>query len=241
MQQRYDLLAFSLLLLSVLISVMPINMDGINKWQPLIGGVIGGTITVVGVLVASYNVTRQMRLTARGREQDRLERELPGLRAATFLLGRISIAIGNTPNAGKILKELKARGFDEVTFADFTQQVIDSLPMTIDFTRREMAVELFKLRAMASRVVQKEEELSRTKGHYEYVLKLVEPSPGQREQAADNLAMERETLTTMFEQLVKAFHEFDAYRERLVQRGTAEAKRYDALRREHERSLKLRS
>ena len=53
-----------------------------------------------------------MRLAARSREQDKLELELPGLRAGVFLLARISVAIGNTPNSGKIFKEFEARGFE---------------------------------------------------------------------------------------------------------------------------------
>ena len=77
-----------------------------------------------------------MRLAARSREQDKLELELPGLRAGVFLLARISVAIGNTPNSGKIFKEFEARGFDKTTLADFVQQVIDTLPSTVDFVRR---------------------------------------------------------------------------------------------------------
>jgi NO-binding membrane sensor protein with MHYT domain len=68
MNQRYDFLAISLLLftvvLTVCLSMMPISLDAISRWQPLIGGLITG----FGILVASWNVTRQMRLAARGRE-----------------------------------------------------------------------------------------------------------------------------------------------------------------------------
>ena len=62
MNQQYDLLVFSLLLVSVLLAVliglMPISLDGIQRWQRLIGGAIGGTITGIGVLAAAWNVTR---------------------------------------------------------------------------------------------------------------------------------------------------------------------------------------
>jgi hypothetical protein len=37
---------------------MPISLDGIQRWQRLIGGAIGGTITGIGVLAAAWNVTR---------------------------------------------------------------------------------------------------------------------------------------------------------------------------------------
>ena len=87
-----------------------------------------------------------MRLAARSREQDKLELELPGLRAGIFLLARISVAIGNTPNSGKIFKEFEARGFDKTTLADFVQQVIDTLPSTVDFVRREDAAKYEALR-----------------------------------------------------------------------------------------------
>lgn len=64
----------------------PISLEGIAKWQTLIGALI----TAAGVFVAAYNVTRQMRAAARTREEDRLERDIPGLQSACVLIANIT-------------------------------------------------------------------------------------------------------------------------------------------------------
>jgi len=245
MKQRYDLLAISLLLFTavfaVWISLMPINLDGLWRWQTLIGGFVTGS----GVLVASWNVTRQMRLAARGREQDKLERELPGLRAAAFLLGRISLAIGKAPNGAKILKELKDCGFDRTKHVDFVQQVIDALPSTFDFTRRELALQLYKLRVFALRVIQKEHALSDARralsdAEAPFTIRGQEKlTESDVSEMADKVAEQEATLATMIGDLVKAVHDFEAYREQLLERGKADADKYELLRREHEKALGL--
>jgi hypothetical protein len=63
----------------------PIRVEGLAKWQTL----IGACITATGVFVAAYNVTRQMRAAARTREEDRLERDIPGLQSARVLIDSI--------------------------------------------------------------------------------------------------------------------------------------------------------
>src|ERR1700743_1181586 len=65
----------------------PISLERIKEWQTLIGGII----TAAGILVAAWNVTRQMRLAAVGREQDRIERELPGVRDAVGFIRPLMI------------------------------------------------------------------------------------------------------------------------------------------------------
>src|SRR5262249_26381224 len=106
--QRCDLLAISLLMFTAVFALwlfaLPIHLDEfqrIQRWQTLIGSLITG----LGVLAAAWNVTRQMRSAARVREQDRIERELPGLRAASFLVARFAVIIGKEPKPEKILKE----------------------------------------------------------------------------------------------------------------------------------------
>ncbi|KYH00126.1 hypothetical protein [Bradyrhizobium sp. DOA1] len=239
MNQRYDLFAVSLLLFIALLAgaltLAPISLEGISRWQTLIGGAIGGTITGLGLLVATMNVTRQLRLTARGKEQDRLEKELPGLRAAAHLLARISNALEKEASGTKVLTELGERGFDKDKPGDFILQVVDALPTTPDATKRELAIELFKLRASASRVIQKEWAFNASRNH-------LTRTPAMHQDRTDAEA----ALTTLHDEMEdaqerfkEALTEFEAYRERLIALGKSEAQKYQILRREQEKHLAL--
>jgi hypothetical protein len=97
----------------------PISLEGLAKWQTL----IGACITAAGVFIAAHNVTRQMRATARTREEDRLERDIPGLQSARVLVSSITPMLvapfghvdglkaveyaGITDNGSGLLKELE--------------------------------------------------------------------------------------------------------------------------------------
>jgi len=97
----------------------PISLEGLAKWQTL----IGACITAAGVFVAAYNVTRQMRAAARTREEDRLERDIPGLQSARVFIDSIGPMLlppfrhtdglkaveyaGVTDNGRGLLKELE--------------------------------------------------------------------------------------------------------------------------------------
>jgi hypothetical protein len=233
--QRYDLLAISLLMFTAVFAVwlvaLPINLEVIRKWQTLLGILITG----LGVLVAAWNVTRQMRSAARVREQDRIERELPGLRAASFLLARFAVAIGKEPKPEKILKEFDAIGLKDAKMSDFLANVVEGLPLTPDFTKRELALKLYQLRHRTAQCANHEVQLAQARNLY-----------AARKQAGDDLTEARTEVAdadTELEAAQKKFHEalqtLEKYRKNLTRRIRSEAKRNNILRREHERSLSL--
>jgi cysteinyl-tRNA synthetase len=169
------------------------------------------------------------------REQDRIERELPGLRAASFLLARFAVAIGKEPKPEKILKEFDAIGFNDAKMSDFLANVVEGLPLTPDFTKRELALELYQLRHRTAQCANHEVQLAQARNLY-----------AARKQAGDDLTEARTEVADAeieLEAAQKKFHEalqtLERYRKNLTRRIRSEAKRSNILRREHERSLGL--
>ncbi|QOZ26164.1 hypothetical protein [Bradyrhizobium sp. CCBAU 51753] len=235
MNQRYDFLAISLLMftatLITFVVLGPINVEAVWRWQTLISGVV----TFVGVVVAAWNVTRQMRLAARGREQDRIERELPGLRAANYLLLRFHWALEGNRGPEEILKEFDALGLNQSKVSDFVNKVLEALPVTPDRIKRDIAVELFRLRSTADRFAAATKLSRNATRVYDAAVR----ADDNAERHKPDVVAAEERLAIATERYEKAQKEFEALREQIIQRGRAEAKRSDILRRELEKSLAI--
>jgi hypothetical protein len=73
------------LVLGTLIAVfVPITVAkgepiAIGSWLGFIGSVLGGCLTIIGFFLASANIRRQLRVNLISREEERIERQLPGL------------------------------------------------------------------------------------------------------------------------------------------------------------------
>ncbi len=238
MKQRYDLLAVSLLMftavLAASLAVLPIGFfDMVARWQTLIGGVI----TFLGVVAASWNVTRQMRLAARGREQDRIERELPGMRAASFYLARFAVAIGKTDYTELMLDEFESRGLDNAKVADFIATVIESLPLTPDAMKRELAFELLKLRRGVKKVVDTERALFKLRTAASIAPRPLVGNAPDYQAKMDVAVAERDRTLIEFE--ATTLIEFEQYREKLIRHGKSEARKAKKLKRELQRWIAL--
>jgi hypothetical protein len=194
---------------------------------------IGGVITAAGIMGAAWNVTRQMRLAARGREQDRIERVLPGLRGAFSFTHRFGFVVAGKPNAKRILGEFRAIEALTVIGPDFATLIEKLIPTTPDYTRREVIYALFKLRTMAERLEKRELAHANEKQAYEsaeldrrdlkeFKLRIEEAERG-RSVATENLD--------------DAIDKFVKFREFLLEKIGAERKRGDFLRSEHDRFL----
>ena len=75
----------------------PLDLSRLEKWQTLTGSILAIGGVVLTAIVAVRNVRRQIRVNILSREEDRIERLLPGLReavdfASVFLLHRGAIA-----------------------------------------------------------------------------------------------------------------------------------------------------
>jgi hypothetical protein len=120
----------------------PINISAIKEWQTLIG--FAGTLTVGAIAWA--NVSRQLqqqkigtRLLLLTREEDRIEKELPGLKDAEILAHLIAAAcknnIENESFISKIKEALANIGFKNILSS---VDIATLLPMTAPRTRRHL-------------------------------------------------------------------------------------------------------
>jgi hypothetical protein len=137
---------FSALMLSAMLAAWlgvsgPISHDFLYRWQTLIGAMIA----VAGLVVASWNVNRQMQLAARAREEDRIERDLPGIRSANALVGQFRWHLDNRVGPEMIIGALYDQGLitdDDTSIKNNLQKLIPDLP---DQTRRDWTGLLFDL------------------------------------------------------------------------------------------------
>jgi hypothetical protein len=127
----------------------------LGKWQPLVGSLITGA----GVLVAAWNVTRQMRLTVRSQEYTRIERDLPGIRGAQHLVSRVGRSV-KTADPSRVLDELEAVNVKK-SGSDVTKDVEEALPNTPDLMRREIIEQIAALRLRAKLKIVKAIHLER--------------------------------------------------------------------------------
>jgi hypothetical protein len=112
----------------------PFDLEKIKGWQTLIAAGVAGIGVVLTATVAVRNVTRQIRIGILGREEDRIERELPGLRNARyfcsgFLIHRVTKSFYGITNA------LADEGFG-VKESTPQKDVLNALPNTDQATRQ---------------------------------------------------------------------------------------------------------
>jgi hypothetical protein len=137
---------FSALMLCVVLTAWlgiwgPIDLEKVWRWQTLIGAAFTG----LGILAASWNVTRQMGLTARSREEDRLEKEIPGLNAAFVFMSRLENMVGRVWPVETIIRILERNG--QTSYGPKIIEDIERiLPTTHDQVRREIAQLIMSLR-----------------------------------------------------------------------------------------------
>jgi hypothetical protein len=141
----------------------PINISAIKEWQTLIG--FAGTLTVGAI--AWLNVSRQLqqqkigtRLLLLSREEDRIEKDLPGLKDAEILAYFIYAACKNNIEdesfVSKINEALAQIGFKNI---HSSVDIAALLPMTDPGTRRRLnsLVLTIQLRCEIAHRVEKQE------------------------------------------------------------------------------------
>src|SRR5215469_4511814 len=80
--------AFTALLIGI--AVGRSSLDGIKEWQTALGALIALT----AVIVAFWNVRRQLRMTLVTREEARMEEHHPGLQQALSFIRFLNIRLG---------------------------------------------------------------------------------------------------------------------------------------------------
>lgn len=99
-------LALSLTFLLVVGIPMLAGPIDARTWFGFGGSLIGGVCTIVAIIVATRNVNRQLRVSLVGREEERLERELPQLRELHFFLGNL-LTLAASGHADTILGQIE--------------------------------------------------------------------------------------------------------------------------------------
>jgi hypothetical protein len=135
------------LMVTVMITVWlgiwgPLDLSRIGKWQTLTGSILAIGGVVATAIVAVRNVKHQIRVNILSREEDRIERMLPGLReavdfASVFLLHRVFQGFFG------IVEAFQSDGFG-IAGSTFQKDVHKALPSTDGATRRSIEQRVYK-------------------------------------------------------------------------------------------------
>lgn len=112
------------------------------RWQTLLSALTAGG----AASIAWVNVSRQIKLTILTREEDRIERKIPGLVDVHSLLGRLLTSFHITQSVSVLHKSLL-----EITRSDVHAALRDHLPRTDDVTRLKVGRALAPLIITAKR------------------------------------------------------------------------------------------
>ena len=87
------LIGLALVLGTTITVLVPVTFSGGDRltpasWMGFVGSVLGGSITVLGLFIATRNVNRQLRINLISREEERIEEQLPGFIQARDQLSR---------------------------------------------------------------------------------------------------------------------------------------------------------
>jgi hypothetical protein len=133
--------------LGVIISIavpLIVSANAVNStaWIGFCGSILGGAITLIGLVVATRNVNRQLQVNLLIREETRMEEELPGLKQAFEFLDYCRSEF--LPDPDHILHALERRAIE-------TEDPIDG-PMSLDVfakhfstTDRRTLISVFEL------------------------------------------------------------------------------------------------
>jgi hypothetical protein len=114
----------------------PLDLSRLQAWQTSIVGISALCGVLFTATVAVRNVSRQIRINILSREEDRIERMLPGLREAdTFASGFLQYRI--TQGFVGIVDAFRTDGFG-VQGSTYQKDVMKALPYTDGATRRRV-------------------------------------------------------------------------------------------------------
>jgi hypothetical protein len=134
------------LMLSAMIAVWlgvsgPLNLSALQTWQTLIVGILALLGVGATATIAVRNVTRQIRISILSREEDRIERELPGLRDARYFCSRFLYFRVTNSYVG-ITQAFADEGFgvpDSTLQKDVQNALPDTDPATCHRVQRKLA------------------------------------------------------------------------------------------------------
>jgi hypothetical protein len=127
-------------------------------WLGFCAGVLAASVAAIAIFFAWRGITRQMRVSIISREEERLERDLPGLYEAMRYCDRL-VQMTTTEALNRILERVKESEGDEGVGA--RRGVRDALPLTDEATKRSITDATMFLFRMASQIKRTREAIAR--------------------------------------------------------------------------------
>ncbi len=119
----------------------PLNWSSIKEWQTLFASLLAIGGVGFTAFVAVQNVTRQLKINVYSREEDRIERMLPGLREAEyFASGFLQYRV--TQSFIGIVEAFRSGGFG-IAHSTYQKDIEKALPNTDGATRRTVERRLY--------------------------------------------------------------------------------------------------
>jgi hypothetical protein len=188
----------------------PINLAAIEKWQTLVSASVAAVGIAVAAFIAVRNVSRQIRINILLREEDRIERQLPGLQDA---FNWLTIFVFGGETAAHFLAEL----FDneEMTQAETVEK---ALPQTDKATRDRVLLLLHLTWRAAARIKRIEDDTLRSREEFATIEQgraVVKSLQETYEKAITSIAEEKnslgEKISSLESRLTSIRSEIDAY------------------------------
>jgi hypothetical protein len=112
----------------------PIDVSKLQNWQPLLAAIIAAS----GVVIGARNFSRQLRISILNREEDRIEKQLPGLYDARNLCDSIMPQLRPIRHFYGIVQVINNDLHLGGSAKSFEEDVEELLPVTDAATRRSV-------------------------------------------------------------------------------------------------------
>jgi hypothetical protein len=140
-----------ILLATVLATLIPIAVPFVfgadvkaSDWTGFAGSVLTAGVAGIAIYYGWRGIVRQLRVSLMSREEDRMERELPGLQQVAALLGRANILCLMEPLPMTAIRVLKSLGL-QTSDGSVLNKLETKLPRASDADRRALTAILEKI------------------------------------------------------------------------------------------------
>jgi hypothetical protein len=209
-----------------------------DQWLGFAGAIVGSFITSVIAVAAIYfawrGITRQLRIGLVSREEDRIERDLPGLHDADDLLAILVPYFEASTAASTVIEMIRAAGLGKAG-TNLVEEMNAKLPRTDGPTRRRMTEILFALNVAAITAKSAEQELKRATGD---VAQIHMFNPAAHEDLRDAFERTRILVERRFADLQVIINELRDFRKYIQKRIATLTARLPELRTEIESFFK---
>jgi hypothetical protein len=213
-----------------------------KDFQPLIGAMLAG----IGLYVAWQNVSRQvaqsreaMLITLIGREEERIEENLPGLERTAHLLSEVSFKLNNTPNNEEYKDTLHENGL-YITTPDQMRTMIDDRFQSADAKTRLDLFHIMNLLVFQSdrlHTAKFEKRLIDARVEHRRYSLSIPPEPLMTDAEEAEVIDARRNLAEAEETFRLALKQFDIFKSGIDQKIVAYRRRLPIFRKRIEASL----